>query len=270
MSLHSSKPAWLILCLFFFFFNDTATTEIYTLSLHDALPILSIVAALTGWISKFSFCASARKSASRIVASKAAVSADLRSAASSGGAANGRAMAWLSNNSLMICSCSGLLTRSVASGTAAISGCFLSADCTMILTEWPVSHSACRVLIVLHDSPHRPSTSARSMARTASLVPGYPLTSCALAPNRFLYSEAQISGSASAPRPPSFDGLLRKSLQVLIGEEFQVTHVVSSSVMLPSQVNFRLSNSAWRSGAIPMLRENVPNTEPSFGATEKM
>src|SRR2546428_13951126 len=26
-------------CLCFFFFNDTATTEIYTLSLHDALPI---------------------------------------------------------------------------------------------------------------------------------------------------------------------------------------------------------------------------------------
>src|SRR2546422_1569208 len=28
---------------FFFFFNDTATTEIYTLSLHDALPILSVM-----------------------------------------------------------------------------------------------------------------------------------------------------------------------------------------------------------------------------------
>src|SRR5476649_432792 len=28
---------------FFFFFNDTATTEIYTLSLHDALPILFFV-----------------------------------------------------------------------------------------------------------------------------------------------------------------------------------------------------------------------------------
>src|SRR6266850_5447037 len=28
-----------ILHLFFFFFNDTATTVIYTLSLHDALPI---------------------------------------------------------------------------------------------------------------------------------------------------------------------------------------------------------------------------------------
>src|SRR2546421_5682890 len=27
------------MCLIFFFFNDTATTEIYTLSLHDALPI---------------------------------------------------------------------------------------------------------------------------------------------------------------------------------------------------------------------------------------
>src|SRR5256885_17060675 len=26
----------------FFFFNDTATTEIYTLSLHDALPIYSL------------------------------------------------------------------------------------------------------------------------------------------------------------------------------------------------------------------------------------
>src|SRR2546429_1471582 len=29
-----------MLNFFFFFFNDTATTEIYTLSLHDALPIL--------------------------------------------------------------------------------------------------------------------------------------------------------------------------------------------------------------------------------------
>src|SRR2546425_5949145 len=31
------------LCFFFFFFNDTATTEIYTLSLHDALPICEAV-----------------------------------------------------------------------------------------------------------------------------------------------------------------------------------------------------------------------------------
>src|SRR3712207_8304535 len=29
-----------------FFFNDTATTEIYTLSLHDALPIFHVVAAV--------------------------------------------------------------------------------------------------------------------------------------------------------------------------------------------------------------------------------
>src|SRR5437899_9555944 len=33
--MHNSRPC----CIFFFFFNDTATTEIYTLSLHDALPI---------------------------------------------------------------------------------------------------------------------------------------------------------------------------------------------------------------------------------------
>src|SRR5687768_18585548 len=32
--------ASIVFCFFsFFFFNDTATTEIYTLSLHDALPI---------------------------------------------------------------------------------------------------------------------------------------------------------------------------------------------------------------------------------------
>src|SRR2546422_11658490 len=42
-------------CSFFFFFNDTATTEIYTLSLHDALPISSGIAtmAVRGVISSF-------------------------------------------------------------------------------------------------------------------------------------------------------------------------------------------------------------------------
>src|ERR1043166_10338635 len=34
----------LLFCVLFFFFNDTATTEIYTLSLHDALPISSFSA----------------------------------------------------------------------------------------------------------------------------------------------------------------------------------------------------------------------------------
>src|SRR5258708_38142161 len=58
---------------FFFFFNDTATTEIYTLSLHDALPIsyakldvpgltddtkLSLIAASVGsWGNKLSVAA---------------------------------------------------------------------------------------------------------------------------------------------------------------------------------------------------------------------
>src|SRR3712207_9435081 len=40
----------MIVCLrfvtLFFFFNDTATTEIYTLSLHDALPILALPGVL--------------------------------------------------------------------------------------------------------------------------------------------------------------------------------------------------------------------------------
>src|SRR3712207_7287045 len=36
---YQNESVW-ILC--FFFFNDTATTEIYTLSLHDALPIWAL------------------------------------------------------------------------------------------------------------------------------------------------------------------------------------------------------------------------------------
>src|SRR5437764_8850274 len=38
----------LSLLSFFFFFNDTATTEIYTLSLHDALPILVMPLLISG------------------------------------------------------------------------------------------------------------------------------------------------------------------------------------------------------------------------------
>src|SRR5450432_4582517 len=37
--MNSSPSLPFIYLSFFFFFNDTATTEIYTLSLHDALPI---------------------------------------------------------------------------------------------------------------------------------------------------------------------------------------------------------------------------------------
>ena len=46
----------------FFFFNDTATTEIYTLSLHDALPICPVlfVAAPPLFILTNSRCGSAR------------------------------------------------------------------------------------------------------------------------------------------------------------------------------------------------------------------
>src|SRR2546422_4851858 len=47
---------------FFFFFNDTATTEIYTLSLHDALPIYGRV--LLG-IENFSMCSRRQSYVSR-------------------------------------------------------------------------------------------------------------------------------------------------------------------------------------------------------------
>src|SRR6266446_10519302 len=40
LELFMASVDWVVLVWsFFFFFNDTATTEIYTLSLHDALPI---------------------------------------------------------------------------------------------------------------------------------------------------------------------------------------------------------------------------------------
>src|SRR5260370_38010372 len=44
VSQKSSVPLFCdrMLSLLFFFFNDTATTEIYTLSLHDALPICEL------------------------------------------------------------------------------------------------------------------------------------------------------------------------------------------------------------------------------------
>src|SRR5437773_5705763 len=36
--------------MFFFFFNDAATTEIYTLSLHDALPISGVEGVAAGQV----------------------------------------------------------------------------------------------------------------------------------------------------------------------------------------------------------------------------
>mgnify|MGYP002527011716 CR=1 FL=1 len=44
------REAWCEYC--FFFFNDTATTEIYTLSLHDALPISDLNAFAKELIAK--------------------------------------------------------------------------------------------------------------------------------------------------------------------------------------------------------------------------
>src|SRR2546430_13208278 len=52
----SARQVRALSVFFFFFFNDTATTEIYTLSLHDALPILGDAAKLraaTGWVPRY-------------------------------------------------------------------------------------------------------------------------------------------------------------------------------------------------------------------------
>src|SRR5260221_9065548 len=45
--------------IFFFFFNDTATTEIYTLSLHDALPISGGIHRHTSGVPASSRCCDA-------------------------------------------------------------------------------------------------------------------------------------------------------------------------------------------------------------------
>src|SRR5258708_29830721 len=49
--------------LVFFFFNDTATTEIYTLSLHDALPI----SLRAGWVAEVNQALASGAGASRLV-----------------------------------------------------------------------------------------------------------------------------------------------------------------------------------------------------------
>src|SRR2546427_8524129 len=51
---------------YFFFFNDTATTEIYTLSLHDALPISSTLMASTTVSSASIFRCSLRRRPDRM------------------------------------------------------------------------------------------------------------------------------------------------------------------------------------------------------------
>src|ERR1035441_10936404 len=45
-----------LVCVFCFFFNDTATTEIYTLSLHDALPICNTELRLVDRTKMFQLC----------------------------------------------------------------------------------------------------------------------------------------------------------------------------------------------------------------------
>src|SRR5690606_41295879 len=69
-SRHPTLPQLAISALFFFFFHDTATTEIYTLSLHDALPIYSqAVPWVTSGRWKFTTSSWALSTSSRVASS---------------------------------------------------------------------------------------------------------------------------------------------------------------------------------------------------------
>src|SRR5260370_39025952 len=94
---------------FFFFFNDTATTEIYTLSLHDALPILAMGKSISG-------CANPQQGSDKLPACRLRFSGQARSLSLRSSSANafpillltailiaeGCQRAWTSGNSCVI------------------------------------------------------------------------------------------------------------------------------------------------------------------------
>src|SRR5215510_14607954 len=78
-----SGEGYSLMCPYFFFFNDTATTEIYTLSLHDALPTFALTnlgvlpmgtryGELT--LRSIGFCAGADRKSTRLNSSHVAIS----------------------------------------------------------------------------------------------------------------------------------------------------------------------------------------------------
>src|SRR5215204_7441393 len=60
--------------LFFFFFNDTATTEIYTLSLHDALPISAWSSSRRPACGRWSSCRRRDRKSTRLNSSHTVIS----------------------------------------------------------------------------------------------------------------------------------------------------------------------------------------------------
>src|SRR3712207_8135279 len=65
-----------MVCLHVFFFNDTATTEIYTLSLHAALPIFHRSSRAIRWTSRYAAnrCGRTRGDCPRITGARLAPS----------------------------------------------------------------------------------------------------------------------------------------------------------------------------------------------------
>src|SRR6266496_4957378 len=65
---------YLSLSFFFFFFNDTATTEIYTLSLHDALPILTMRPQPCAFMCGYTACIAQDRKSTRLNSSHVEIS----------------------------------------------------------------------------------------------------------------------------------------------------------------------------------------------------
>src|SRR5687767_15857448 len=63
---HTFSTLYLLSFFIYFFFNDTATTEIYTLSLHDALPIFDgIITTIMATIQRINIIGSREGSRNR-------------------------------------------------------------------------------------------------------------------------------------------------------------------------------------------------------------
>src|SRR4051794_11123536 len=99
-----------------------------------------------------------------------------------------------------------------------------------------LSQSPRVILMLVQDQPQRPSTSPRSIARLTSGPPGYPETSLSFAPSRLRSMIANMSGSEPGPSPPTVNGVLSMSLQVLTGDVCHVAHRLTWSLPLPSHV----------------------------------
>src|SRR2546427_66237 len=159
-----------LLLFLFFFFNDTATTEIYTLSLHDALPILSserpscAARAVSRRINS-----SSGTSSSRMWFSRWPRSARVRSTSSAWGAVRGKP------SNTAPCCASGFASSSLIRERMTVSGTSLPSSMNFLASRpsgVPVATAARRMSpVVIFGSPSR---SARILPCVPFPEPGAP------------------------------------------------------------------------------------------------